>query len=282
MSNIKSIVILGGYGKTGRRVAERLQAYPVEVRVASRSSERPFDWQNRDTWPQALQGADAAYIAYQPDLAVPGAVDDMRALSEMAAAAGVRRLVLLTGRGEEEAQRSEQVIQQSGLEWTIVRAGWFNQNFSENFLVESLQAGEVVLPVGDVREPFIDTHDIADVVVAALTQDGHAGQLYEVTGPRLMTFPEAIAEIAAAAGREIRFVEVTSEQYAAALRASGMPEEYVWLIDYLFTHSLDGSNAYLTDGVQRALGRSPRDFSDYVRETVQSGIWNVQPAPDAR
>jgi uncharacterized protein YbjT (DUF2867 family) len=277
-----NILVLGGNGKTGRRVIERLSARNADVRAASRSSARPFDWKNRETWSPALAGSDSVYITYQPDLAVPGAPDDIRALSELAVAAGVGRLVLLSGRGEEEAQRCEQIVQQSGLEWTIVRAGWFNQNFSENFLLEPILAGEVALPVGDVPEPFIDADDIADVVVAALTESGHAGQLYEVTGPRLLTFQEAITEIAAAAGRDIRFIQVTPEQYRSAMRTAGIPEDYIWLVDYLFTTVLDGRNAYLADGVQRALGRNPRDFSDYVRDTVHTGVWHVPQADIAR
>jgi uncharacterized protein YbjT (DUF2867 family) len=280
MSN--SILVLGGNGKTGRRVVERLNVRNVDVRAVSRSSALPFDWTNRETWSPVLDGVDAVYITYQPDLAVPGAPDDIRALSELAVAAGVQRLVLLSGRGEEEAQRCEQIVQQSGAEWTIVRAGWFNQNFSENFLLEPILAGEVALPVGDVREPFIDADDIADVVVAALTESDHAGQLYEVTGPRLLTFQEAITEIASATGRDIRFIQVTPEQYSAAMRSAGIPEDYIWLIDYLFTTVLDGRNAYLADGVQRALGRSPRDFSDYARDTARAGVWHVQQADIVR
>jgi uncharacterized protein YbjT (DUF2867 family) len=275
-------LVLGGNGKTGRRVVERLKARNVDVRAASRSSALPFDWTGRETWPPVLAGVDAVYITYQPDLAVPGAPDDIRALSELAVAAGVQRLVLLSGRGEEEAQRCEEIIQQSGAEWTIVRAGWFNQNFSENFLLEPILAGEVALPVGDVREPFIDADDIADVVVAALTESGHAGQLYEVTGPRLMTFHEAITEIASATGRDIRFIQVTPEQYTDAMRDAGISEDYIWLVEYLFTTVLDGRNAYLADGVQRALGRNPRDFSDYVRDTARTGVWHVPQADIVR
>lgn len=279
------ILIVGGKGKTGRRVAERLKARNYAVRIASRSSELPFDWTNRETWAPVLKGIDSVYITYQPDLAVPGAVDDIRTFTELAVAAGAQRLVLLSGRGEDEAQLSEQVVQQvsqqAGIDWTIVRASWFNQNFDESFLLEPILAGEVALPVGDVQEPFIDVDDIADIVTAALTESGHAGQLYEVTGPRLMTFRDAIAEIAAATGRDIHYIDVSLDDYNAAMRGADIPEDYIWLVNYLFTTVLDGRNTSLADGVQRALGRSPRDFSDYVRETVRTGVWNnPQPTTD--
>jgi uncharacterized protein YbjT (DUF2867 family) len=185
--------------------------------------------------------------------------------------------VLISSRGEEEAQRAERVVQEvsekAGAEWTIVRCSWFSQNFSENYLLEPILDGEVVLPAGDIPEPFADTDDIADVAVAALTEEGHTGQIYELTGPRLLTFAEAIAEISQASGRKIHFVPIAVEQYASVLAEQDVPAEYVWLLTYLFSEVLDGRNAYLTDGVRRALGREPRDFADYARDTAATGVW---------
>jgi uncharacterized protein YbjT (DUF2867 family) len=266
-------LVVGGTGKTGRRVAERLQARDLPVRIGSRSGAPPFDWEDRSTWAPALQGTAAAYVSYFPDLAVPGAPEAIAAFAEQALAAGTRRLVLLSGRGEEEAQRAEQALAETDAEWTIVRCSWFSQNFSESYLLEPVLAGEVVLPAGDVPEPFVDADDIADVAVAALTQEGHAGRLYELTGPRLLTFADAVGEIARASGREIRFVPVTIEQYAGALAEHGLPDDVVALITYLFAEVLDGRNARLADGVELALGRAPRDFADYARRTAATGVW---------
>lgn len=269
------ILIIGGNGKTGRRVAERLQARGRSVRVASRTSEARFDWNDIATWPAVLDGVGAAYITYQPDLAVPGAVDAIHAFSDMALKLGVKRLVLLSGRGEEEAQRAEQALQNSGADWTIVRASWFAQNFSETFLFDAVQAGEVALPIGEVQEPFIHADDIADVVTEALSDPAHIGQLYEVTGPRMLSFADAIREIAAATGRAIHYQKITAEEYIAALKQHDVPSDYIDLVMYLFTTVLDGRNAHMSDGVQRALGRRPRDFSAYVAETASSGVWNA-------
>jgi uncharacterized protein YbjT (DUF2867 family) len=267
------ILVLGATGKTGRRVIERLQARGVRARAGSRSAQPPFDWQDRDTWAPALQGAAAVYVTYFPDLAVPGAPEAVGELARLAADAGVRRLVLLSGRGEEEAQRSEEVVKAAGIEWTILRSSWFDQNFSEGFLLESVLEGVVALPVGGMREPFVDAEDLADVAVAALTEDGHAGQLYEITGPRLMTFADAVAEIAQATGRDVRFETVPLEGFAAELAAQGLSADEAWLVEYLFGEVLDGRNETLTDGMQRALGREPRDFSDYVRSAAAAGAW---------
>jgi len=221
---------------------------------------------------------ESVYVVYYPDLAVPGAAATVRSFAELAVDNGVRRLVLLSGRGEEGAQLGEQAVRESGADWTILRSSWFSQNFSEGNFLDLLLSGEVPLPAGNVAEPFIDADDVADVAVAALTEDGHAGQLYELTGPRLLTFVQAVEEIAKAAGREIRYVPISMEQFASLLT-----EHYVSLLTYLFTEVLDGRNAHLTDGVQRALGREPRDFTDYAREAAASGVWAVPsrsaPAP---
>jgi uncharacterized protein YbjT (DUF2867 family) len=266
-------LVIGGTGKSGRRVAERLQARGVPVRIGSRSSAPAFDWEDRSTWAPALEGATSAYVSYFPDLAVPGAPDAIAALSELAVEHGTRRLVLLSGRGEPEAQRAEQVLQESGADWTIVRCSWFSQNFSEGAFVEQVLAGEVALPAGPVPEPFVDVEDIADVAVAALTEDGHAGQLYELTGTRLLRFDEAVAEIAEATGRPVRYVAISNEEFMDGLAQVGIPDDVRSLLAFLFTEVLDGRNAYVTDGVQRALGREPRDFADYARRTAAAGVW---------
>jgi uncharacterized protein YbjT (DUF2867 family) len=275
------ILITGGTGKTGRRVAERLQQRGLPVRIGSRSGQPPFDWNDASTWPPAVQGARAIYLTYYPDVAIPGSAELINEFSALARQSGVQQIVLLSGRGEEEAQRAEQVVQASGLEWTVVRASWFAQNFSENFWLDAVLSGEIYLPVGDIGEPFVDADDIADVAALALSEAGHHGQVYEVTGPRLLTFAEAIAEIAQATGRDLRFVQITPEEYVAAMEAEGVPADVIWLVNYLFTTVLDGRNASLSDGVERALGRPPKDFADYARETAATGVWNA-PALTAR
>ena len=270
----KTTLVLGGTGKTGRRVVERLTARGLPTRVGARSGEPPLDWENRATWAPALRNVESVCVAYYPDLAVPGAGDTIRSFADLAVRSGIRRLVLLSGRGEEEAQRSEQTVRESGVDWTILRANWFSQNFSENFFLEPVLGGEVALPAGNVAEPFVDADDIADVAVAALTENGHAGELYELTGLRLLTFAAAVGEIAQAAGREVRYVPVSVEEYASVLAEHDVPAEFVMLVTYLFTEVLDGRNAHLTDGVRRVLGREPRDFTDYARDAAATGVWN--------
>jgi uncharacterized protein YbjT (DUF2867 family) len=267
-------LVLGGTGKTGRRVVKRLEARGVPTRIGSRSGDPPFDWDAPATWGPALRNVASAYVVYYPDLAMPGAVSAVGAFTEAAVRSGVRRLVLLSGRGEEAARRCESVVQSSGVEWTIVRSSWFYQNFDETFLRKPVLSGEVALPVGDVGEPFIDADDIADVAAAALSVERHAGQIYEVTGPRLLTFADAVDEIARATGRDVRFVRIPIEAFEAGMAEQGVPADAVRLKTYLFTTVLDGRNAYVCDGVRRALGRQPRDFTDYLRSAAAAGAWD--------
>ena len=272
----KKILVLGGTGKTGSRVTDKLKQLGYNVRVGSRSAEIPFDWNDQRTWLPVLQGMDAVYIAYQPDLAVPDAEDSIRALSKLAVECNVKQLVLLSGRGEYEAQQCEKIVMGAGTDWTILRASWFCQNFSESYLLDPILAGYVALPVGNIPEPFVDADDIADVAVEVLTNDGHSGQLYELTGPRLLTFQEAVQEIAGATGRPIQYEQISMNDYAAMLTEYEVPQDIIWLITYLFTEVLDGRNASLTDGIQRALGRKPTDFSEYIRKTVAAGVWQAE------
>ena len=275
----KPILVLGARGKTGRRVTERLTGAGRPVRAASRSGETRFDWEDEATWAPALAGVDAVYITYYPDLAFPGAADTVGAFADLAVANGVKRLVLLSGRGEEAARQAEVRVEKSGADWTLVRCAFFNQNFSEAF-AEAVRYGVLALPGGATAEPFLDADDIADVVVAALTDDRHIGQLYELTGPRLLTFAEAAAELSTSVGREVQYVPVTPEEYASELVTYGLPEEEAVGIAELFAEVLDGRNSYLADGVQQALGRPPRDFTDFARDTAATGVWNLEGTGD--
>jgi uncharacterized protein YbjT (DUF2867 family) len=268
------ILIIGGGGKTGARVNTLLKARGIATRPVSRSTTPSFDWNRPDSWAAALEGVSKAYVTYQPDLAVEGASEAIEKLAELALMKGLEQVVLLSGRGEPSAQRAEAALQASGVPWTIVRASWFNQNFSEGYLLDGVLAGEIALPAGLIPEPFIDADDIADVVVAALTDERHIGKLYEVTGPRALTFDEAINEISTALGRPIRFVRMTPDDFVVTMRAYA-PEEIVQLLKDLFTVVLDGRNINVMHGVEEALGRPPLDFKDYVRKTVKAGTWNV-------
>ncbi|MFI6369551.1 NAD(P)H-binding protein [Streptomyces sp. NPDC050546] len=269
----KKTLVLAGTGKTGRRVVERLAARELPVRVGSRKGSPPFDWQETATWVPALRGVEAVYVAYHPDAAFPGAAEAVGSFADQAVRCGVKRLVLLADRGASEAERCERAVRASGAEWTVVRTGFISQNFSEDVLTGAVRAGVVALPAGEVAEPFTDAEDIADVAAAALTEDRHVRETYDVTGPRLMTFAEAVAEIGEAIGRTVRYQAVSGERFSAALQEKGTPVRLAEPLADLMGEVFDGRRARLGDGVQRAVGRPPRDFADYVRGTAATGIW---------
>ena len=271
----KKILILGSNGKTGRRVAARLENNPeVEIRLGSRNEKIPFDWENSQTWENVLKDIDTVYITFQPDLAVPFAAEAIENFSKLATKNGVQKIVLLSGRGEKEAQVCEEIVKENAKYWTIVRASWFNQNFSESFFLDPILYGIVALPRAEALEPFTDADDIADVVTTALLNDSHNGKTYELTGPRLLTFKQAVNEIAEASGRNITFQSLSLEEYTQMLREYQVPEDHIWLVNYLFEQVLDGRNSNITQDIENVLGRKAKDFSTYAKETAKTRIWN--------
>ncbi len=267
------ILVIGATGKTGVRVARKLADIGEPLRLGSRNASTPFDWDSPESWKPALEGAHAAYVTYFPDLAFPGAVEKVAALAETAKVAGVERLVLLSGRGEHHAKMGEDAVRASGIDYTLIRSAWFAQNFSEGYLRDPILSGVLPMPGGDVVEPIIDIEDIADVAVAALTEARHGGQLYEVTGPRLLSFADMAAILSKATGRHIQHVPIPFEAFHSAIEETGGA-----FVADVFTaiarETLDGRNAYLTDGVMQALGRPPRDFADFATEAAASGAWS--------
>jgi len=266
-------LIIGATGKTGSRVANILDQKGIPVRRGSRGAAIPFDWDNEETWGPALEGAVSAYVTYFPDIAIPGAVAKVEALSAAAKSAGIERLVLLTGRGEHHARMGEEVVRASGVDYTLVRSAWFAQNFSEGYLRDPILGGVLPMPGGDVLEPIIDIDDIADVAVAALTEDGHSGELYEVTGPRLMTFAQMAEELGSAIGRPIQHIPISFEDFRAGVAEAAGPD-IADVFEAIARETLDGRNAHLTDGVERATGRKPRDFQAFAANAAKAGAWS--------
>ncbi len=271
----RNILILGGKGKTGSRVVERLlNLGHTNIRIGSRKETPAFDWENQHTWLDVIKGMEIVYITFQPDLAIPTALETIKRFTTFATQNGITKMVLLSGRGEKEAQLCEEVVKNTAKKWTIVRASWFNQNFSESVFLNPILAGNVALPRAEALEPFTDANDIADVVVKTILDDNHNGQIYELTGPRLLTIPQAIAEIAEACGRNIQFQPLTLEENVQLLKSFQLPDDYIWLVNYLFAEVLDGRNAKVTSDIEKVLGRKATDFTEYAKLTAASGIWN--------
>ncbi|MER7044980.1 NAD(P)H-binding protein [Streptomyces jumonjinensis] len=272
-----AILVLGGTGKTGRPLVRTLREAGRLVRAASRNGETRFDWSDQSTWAPALDGAAAVYLMAPADPAV------VPVFVQQATEAGVRRFVVLSGRGIEQVPATvfrgmaaaERAVRASGAEWSIIRPNNFNQNFDDDAVWRTqLRAGRLALPTGSVPDPFVDVHDIADVAAALLTTDGHHGEVYELSGPRPVTFEAAVATMARAAGRPIEFVELTPAEYRGELRAEGLPEEAVDELDALFEAMRAGHHTEPRDGVQRVLGREPLDFDVYAARAAAAGAWS--------
>ena len=272
---MKNVLVTGGTGKTGRKVAVKLTDRGYHVRIGSRKAVPSFDWENPDSWPLAMDGIDMAYVCFQPDLAVPGALEIIKAFTKQAIDSGIKKLVLLSGKGEKEAELCEDVIINSGLSFTIVRATWFSQNFSESFLLQPILAGHVALPKPHALVPYIDTDDISDVVVQSLIDDKHNGQLYELTGPRQLKFEDVVNEISKATDRKIAYTPISMTEYNQFMQEAGVPPAHIWMINYLFEEVLDTpGNEIVTNDVEKVLGRKAKDFSLYARQTAATGVWN--------
>ncbi|MEM1408473.1 MAG: NmrA family NAD(P)-binding protein [Bacteroidota bacterium] len=270
-----NILVIGGTGKTGKRVVQNLTAQGHNVRIGGRNNDPAFDWDDPSTYAQALKDMDLAYIVYYPDLAVPGAKKAIQTLTDAALKAGLEKVVLLSGKGEKEAEACEDIVANSGLNYTVVRASWFNQNFSESFLLDPIQAGRVALPMPDAEVPFVDADDIAEVVTEVLLNDAYNSQVITVTGPRKMTFKEIVDEIARGTGREIAFQSISQEEYNAAMKAAGVPDDYILLFDYLFREVLGNpENQDVSNDIEKVLGRPATDFRAFVKKTAKTGVWN--------
>ncbi|MGG7102156.1 NAD(P)H-binding protein [Rhodococcus sp. 24CO] len=273
-SEIQSAVVIGGTGKTGARVAQRLTAAGIPTRIASRTSGTVFDWNDQTTWQPAVTGVEVAYVTYAPDLAVPESSTHIEEFVDLAHLEGIRRMVLLSGRGEPAAQKAEQVLADSGLEWAVVQASWFAQNFSEGYLLDPIREGHLALPVGEVGEPFIDVDDLADVAVAALTRTDLLGRVLEVTGPELLTFAETVDAISTASGRPVIFERIGLQQFSDGMADVGVPGDVVDLLAYLFAEVLDGRNQSMTGVVEEVLERPARDFTTFAAEAARTGVWS--------
>lgn len=268
-----TILITGGTGRTGRRVAERVRAAGDTPRIASRTGPQPFDWDDPDTWDAALRGCSAAYVCYSPDLALPGVDDIIERFVTRATDAGVERLVLLSGRGEEGARTCEQIVLAAAAKTTVVRCAWFQENFSEHFLRASVLAGRIAVPAGDVREPFVGLDDVADIAAGALSSDHYAGQILELTGPQSITFAEAADLLSEAVGRPVVYQPVDGDTFVAEQVAAGVHPDEAGALAWLFDEVLDGRNVATTDTVREVLGVPARSFADYARSAAAAGAW---------
>lgn len=276
MTTPQTISVLGATGKTGKHVAAQLRGAGHHLREASRHGTLRFEWEDEASWEAVVADADGIYLLPHE---APGGNERLAAFTDLAAKAGVRRLVLLSAREWAdlriaEALAREDIVRESGLGWTILRPVWFAQNFSEEpFFADGIAAGELFHGTGEGRHPFVDTRDIAAVAAAALTDDRHAGQHFTLSGARALSVGEAVEAIATATGRSIRSRSLDSSSYRDHLIEHHYPPGTAEGVVGLSDHIRSGEDAYLSEGVQQALGREPLDFADFITEAVSNSRW---------
>ncbi|WP_232666996.1 NAD(P)H-binding protein [Pseudonocardia sp. TRM90224] len=278
---ISPILILGGAGKTGRRVAAGLGARGVDFRLVSRSSEPRLDWYDESTWASAVRGGTTAYLAPPVD---PDGLAAAGRFVRRAAANGLRRLVLLSGRGVGSPGREfavydsqlelEDAVKVSGLEWTILQPAWFMQNFSEAWLRDYVLGGQLRLSAGDGGEAWVDTDDVGDVAVEVLLDDRHVGRTYALSGPRLRTLAEVAADLTEATGRPVEYVRLDPDEHAAEMIDVGVPRADAEALRDLFAVVRNHRSEYLSDGIDEVLGRRPKDFAEWAVATAAAGAWS--------
>ncbi|WP_375750614.1 hypothetical protein [Vibrio sp. HN007] len=269
-----TILVTGATGKSGSRISKLLEDAGLDVRRGSRYSQSIFDWQDVATWPIALQEVQCVYICYYPDFAFPGALDTLTAFAEAAKSAGVERLVMITGRGERHAQLGEEIILNSGVSATILRSAWFAQNFSEGSFHQSVMENAIPIPGDGNGEPIVDLDDFAEVAVKVLTESGHENKIYEITGPRIITFGEVADILTETLDRQIQYIPITFETFYEELKRT-TDKEYADIVTNIARETFDGRNAILSDDVELLLNRPSRDFTEFALKAFETGCWNV-------
>jgi uncharacterized protein YbjT (DUF2867 family) len=269
-----TILITGATGKTGSRISKLLEDTGLDVRRGSRHSKTIFDWQDAATWPTALRGVQSVYICFYPDFAFPGALDTLTAFVESAKSVDVERLVMITGRGERHAKLGEEIILNSGISATILRSAWFAQNFSEGSLHQPVMENIIPMPGDGIGEPIVDLDDFAEVAVKVLTEFGHENKIYEITGPRVITFAEVADILTETLNRHIQYIPITFEAFHQELERA-TDKAYADIVTSIAKETFDGRNALVSDDVERLLSRSATDFTEFALKAFKTGCWNI-------
>ena len=262
--NYDTVLLTSGFGKTGRAIAERLSVQGLGFCAASRTTPTKFDWKDKATWPTALKGKKSVYLCFAPDIVLPGSRQCISDFIKTAEQYDCEKLVLLSCRGVEEAEACETIVHQSNLETTVVRSSWFFQNFLEDDFARMITEGALTLPSADIEEPYIDVEDVADVIVKVLTEAGHTGKTYEITGSQSLSFRQMAKEMSDAFGRTIQLCDTPHRKFVFDLAGSSAPSEVIWLFDFLFDYILDGRNSRPTNRFFGLMGRHPRSIQEFL------------------
>jgi uncharacterized protein YbjT (DUF2867 family) len=275
------ILVTGAPGNVGTPLVRDLQAADVPFRVGARNPEKAraalgdpvdavrFDFQDAATFPAALADVDRVFLVRPPTLA--NVQRDFVPFITAAAAAGVQQMVFLSVQGVENSRfiphaRIEAAIEQSGMDHTFLRAGFFMQNLTTTHAAEIRERSEIALPVGSAKTAFIDTRDIAAVAARALTEDGHGANSYTLTGADALTYDEVAAIMTDVLGRPVMYTNVTPPEFVIRQVRGGMGWGFALVVMGLYVATRFGNAEQVTDDVRRSLGREPISFEQFARD----------------
>jgi uncharacterized protein YbjT (DUF2867 family) len=276
MSN-SPILVVGATGKTGRRVSNLLQKHGFDVRAVSRKSKIPFDWDDSSTWSRALEGVHTVYIVH-PGLGSKEAAEQVGAFAKAASKEGVSKAVLAStpDDGSEFSQSmrtAEKYLTAAGLALTSLRLRWFFQNFSEDFLLQPVLSGKLRLPAGLGKEAFVDADDIAEVALAALTDDRHNGKLYDLTGPRTLSFSDIAEEITRGPGHKVQYDPHEPGAFLAEQLDNGVPADWAYTLCAMYQDIATGRLNSVSSDIEQVLGKPARDFSEFASHMAKEKTW---------
>jgi len=274
-----TVLVTGATGTVGSALLDALTDCDATVRAATRSPPGTgpadewvaFDFEKPETWGDALAGVDALFLLRPPQLSRVGPV---RAFVDAAGRVGVDRCVVLSVLGAERNpllphRRIERHVAASALRWTFLRPSFFTQNLVEVH-GDALARGEIPVPAGDGRTSFVDARDVAAVAAVALTEPGHAGVAYDLTGPEALTYDEVAAVASDVLGSPVTYTDPSLPRFVVRELRRGRPLGFTLVMSGIYTTARLGLAGRVTGAVERVLGRPPRDvrafFEDYEDE----------------
>lgn len=278
---MKQILVIGSTGNVGRNLVKELAQSGEQVRAAMRVPDRgkvpagvepvKFDYRDPGTFGATLEGVDRVFVMGPPE---PAPHKVMIPFIE-AAARGGRKIVLMSVMGAElddqaSLRQAELAVEAFGAPFVALRPNWFMDNFHTFWIDPILQAGVIPLPAADGRTSFVDARDIAAAAAAALRTDRFDGKAFTLTGPEALTYGEAAVVVSKAAGKEIRYVPVSDDEFVHTSVSAGVPEDLARYLAALFEFVREGGAAEISSAVKQLTGHEPRTLAQYAATYAQA------------
>lgn len=273
------IVVTGATGTFGHQVGQTLIQQGIPFRAGAQTTQAireklgdqpeavAFDWQNPETFRALLTGASVVYVISPPfnytfHTAVASFVEEAKRQ-------GVQHLVLTTGvfaeaRPDNLFRRSEEIIQQAGIDYTILRPSFLMQNFI-NYDLQSVKNGVLYFPSGTGKAAYVDVQDVATASTQVLTNpESHVGKVYNLTGTEALSHAQMAQIFTTVLGRTFQHIDPSVEEFQQTLKGYGVPDFVYEFMAMLYTTVKEGQWTKVTQDIQTITGQSPRSFAAFV------------------